>query len=100
MDNSKQDILSDIESTLNELIEVGSALKEARFSTSFPHEIEALEKTQESLLARLIHRESLLVEEPKKKMLRSIRKEMVEKKIADSAVRQKRASFRRASSKS
>jgi len=106
MDDSHKEIVHDIESTLDELIELGSALKTAKTSASFNHEVEALEKLQESLLARLIDRESVFDRDPKKKMLESIRRDTLYQKIAEYGKKgarkkpQKRANFRSASSKS
>lgn len=94
------DIVADIDATLNELIEIAEALKTAKLSHHFAHEVEALEKTQESLLARLMHRQSLLDMENRKRTLDSLRKEAVEKKVVEYARAQKRAKVRSASSKS
>jgi len=108
MFHSNEDILEDIDSTLDQLTINAEALKEAKMNHFFTHEVKALEKTQESLLARLMHRQSLLVPDKKKKMLDSIKKESILKKIADDSKslareiqrRQKRAKWRKASSKS
>lgn len=99
------DIAADIDATLNELLEIAEVLKTAKMSHHFTHEVEALERTQESLLARLIHRQSLLEMEERRKTLDSLRKEAVEKKVIEYAKstlkrRQKRASCRSARSKS
>lgn len=93
----KADIEADIDATLNELMQIAAALKTARLNH---HEIEALEKMQESLLARLMYRQSLLEMENRKITLDSIRKEAVEKKVVEFAQSQKRAKLRSARSKS
>lgn len=105
-----QEIIDDIETTLGKLIEIGSALKFAHANSSCVQEVEALTKLQESLLARLIDRESIMQRDPKKKMLESIKQETLHQKIAEygkahaertrKKTAQKRASLRSASSKS
>lgn len=106
MSKVNADIVADIDTTLNELVEIAELLKSAKMSHHFTYEVEALEKTQESLLARLMHRQSILEMESKKKMLDSLRKEAVEKKVVEyaksirSKAVQKRARSRSARSKS
>lgn len=91
------DIVADIDATLNELMQIADALKTAKLNH---HEVDALEKMQESLLARLMHRQSLLDMENRKRTLDSLRKEAVEKKVVEYARNQKRAKVRSARSKS
>ena len=104
MRESDEDLLAEIDATIDQLLENAKAMKEAKRDAHSNHEIQAFEKTQESLLARLIHRESILGLEKKQKMLQSIRTEDVHKKIAEfarkSLRRQNRASTRKARSKS
>lgn len=102
MDASKDEILEDIDSTIDRLVENAKVLKNAKAEAFFNHEVDALEKTQESLLARLMNRESML---DKEKALKSIRQEAVHKRIAEfarkgSSRHQKFARSRKASSKS
>jgi len=80
---SGEEILADINTTLDQLVQNAQALKTASMSNYFTHEVEALQKTQESLLARLMHRQSILKIEQKKKVLESIRKESIHRKIAE-----------------
>jgi ABC-type iron transport system FetAB ATPase subunit len=94
------DIVADIDSTLNELLQIAELLKSAKLNHHFFHEVEALEKTQESLLARLMHRQSLLDMENRKRSLDSLKKEAIEKKVVEYARSQKRARLRSARSKS
>lgn len=56
----KKDILADIDGTLDQLIENAKVIREIGNKPLFECETEALQKTQESLLARLLHRETLL----------------------------------------
>jgi hypothetical protein len=100
-----RELQSDIDSTIEELVETSRLLKEAKVKRYFCEEVEALEKTQESLLARLIHRQSLIDADSKQQKLASIRKEMIEKKVIEYAKAspkpaQKPARVRRARSKS
>jgi hypothetical protein len=60
MIRSSEEILADIDVTLDQLIENGDVIKRISFSPLFTSEIEALQKTQESLLARLVHMNDLL----------------------------------------
>ena len=60
MIRSGEEILSDIDATLDQLIENASVIKHISVSTLFTSEVEALQKTQESLLARLVHMNDLL----------------------------------------
>ena len=100
MRESKDELMADIESTLDQLVELSVAIKHAKASSHFNHEVDALEKTQESLLARLMHRESVLELEKRQKMLHSIRKEEMDKKVVDFARSQKRARVRKARDRS
>lgn len=99
MDASNDELLEDIDSTIDRLVENASAMKQAKINQFFNHEVEAMEKLQESLLARIMHRESLL---EKEKVLTSIRQDAVHKKIAEFALngsrRQKRARSRKGTS--
>lgn len=105
MNELSEDLQAEIEATLNQLLETSEALKAAKRSTAFGHEVEALENLQESLLARLMHRQAMAEQETKGKMLNSIRKEEMQNKIADLASGlkkhpQKFARVRKARSKS
>lgn len=51
----REELLSQIDSTLDQLIENAHSLKQISSHNLFQEEIEALQKTQESLLARLVH---------------------------------------------
>ncbi len=94
------DILADIDATLNELITIAEALNSAKMSHHFTHEVEALEKTQESLLARLMHRQAQLDMDNRKRSIESLKREAVERKVVEYARSQKRAKSRSARSKS
>jgi len=98
MREESAEILADIDTTLNELITIAETLKAAKFNHHFSHEVEALEKTQESLLARLMHRQASLDLENRKRSFETLKREAVEKKVVEYA--QKRAKSRNARSKS
>lgn len=55
-----EEILADIDGTLDRLIENADVIKDISLKTLFACEVEALQKTQESLLARLVHMQDLL----------------------------------------
>lgn len=56
----RREVLNEIDETLDQLIKNAAALKEVSSDPLFKHETEALQKTQESLLARLIHLDQFL----------------------------------------
>jgi hypothetical protein len=60
MVRSGEEILADIDGTLDQLIENADVLKRISLTPLYTSEVEALQKTQESLLARLIHMNDLL----------------------------------------
>lgn len=60
MIRSGEEILADIDGTLDQLIENADVLKRISLTTLYTSEVEALQKTQESLLARLVHMNDLL----------------------------------------
>ncbi len=60
MIRSGEEILADIDGTLDQLIENADVLKQISLTTLYVNEVEALQKTQESLLARLVHMNDFL----------------------------------------
>lgn len=62
---SGEEVLDDLDTTLDELIVNAHTLREIQQSDRFKTEAEALEKTQESLLARILYRQQLLDEKRK-----------------------------------
>jgi len=54
------EILSEIDSTLDRLIVNAEAMNEASLNTLSEVEVEAFQKTQESLLAHLVHMDEML----------------------------------------
>ncbi len=60
MIRTSDEILADIDETLDQLIENANVIKTISSHTIYQTEIEALQKTQESLLARLVHMNDLL----------------------------------------
>ena len=68
MPRSGEEILADIDATLDQLICYANAAQNMALDDL---EVEALQKTQESLLARLIHMDNLLANERKKPKAKS-----------------------------
>lgn len=60
MIKSSEKILADIDSTLDQLIRNAQLLRTVSIKTVPENEVEALHKTQESLMAHLIHMDELL----------------------------------------
>jgi hypothetical protein len=60
MIQSNEDILTEIDSTIDQLLENGKALKKISLKPSYQEEMLALEKTQESLIAHLMHLDEML----------------------------------------
>lgn len=83
MPNSGKEILEDIDATIEQLIANATAMKRAFVSDVLLHEIEALQKTQESLLARLMHRHTLLQEKKKKITPTKLQTKLLQKKMID-----------------
>lgn len=65
MINSGEAILADIDSTLDQLIQNADAMNRITDRRLFTNEVQAMHKTQESLLARLMHMHELYDEEKK-----------------------------------
>lgn len=63
---SGEEILADIDATLDQLIQNAKVIRHTSLQSLCENEIEALQKTQESLLARLIHMDLLLDKEEKR----------------------------------
>ena len=80
MIKSSEEILSDIASTLDHLIENADVINKISCTTLFVSEVEALQKTQESLLARLVHMNDLL-KNPKHEPLEESPFTSIEQKI-------------------
>lgn len=60
MIQSTKDLLQDIDFTIDQLVENAKVLKEISSSTCYKEETQALEKTQESLIAHLIHMDEIM----------------------------------------
>lgn len=60
MIDSNQDLLNEIDSTIDQLVKNATVLKNISSKKEYEEEVEALEKTQESLLAHLIHMDGKL----------------------------------------
>ena len=87
----RREVLNEIDETLDQLIKNAAALKEVSDNPLFSREIEALKKTQESLLARLLHLDQFLDDKPDKN---THEKRMVYKKLSG-APKARRKFFRR-----
>jgi len=70
MIRSGEEILVDIDDTLDHLIQNASAINCISCDPLFANEIEALQKTQESLLARLVHMNHLVDDDEKQAYFR------------------------------
>ena len=79
---SNQDILSEIDATLDQLIANAEALKNLPIQCEYQMEISAFQNTQESLLAHLMHMDALL-EEKKNKQISSSSFENLETKFSE-----------------
>lgn len=66
MKRSGEEILADIDATLDQLIQNADAISYVSVNSLCENEVEALQKTQESLLARLMHMDRLLDSDQKK----------------------------------
>lgn len=66
---SPEEILSDIDATIDQLIENSDLLKQVENKPLFYFEMHALQKTQESLIARLAHMQELLHREKKQEAM-------------------------------
>lgn len=78
MIKTSEEILADIDATIDQLIENASALNSLKDSSLFHAEIEALQKTQESLMARLAHMQGHLKREKEQKLCSMVK---IEKKV-------------------
>jgi len=69
---SAEELLADIDATLEQLMRNTSALQEVRLEDLSDQEISAFHKTQESLVARLVHRREEVSSFSHKKMQEKI----------------------------
>ncbi|PCI91706.1 hypothetical protein COB11_08215 [Candidatus Aerophobetes bacterium] len=60
MINSNNGLLKEIDATIDQLVKNAEVLKNISSKKEYVEEVDALEKTQESLLAHLIHMDELL----------------------------------------
>lgn len=65
MVHSKDDVLAEIDITIDQLLENAKVLKKIASKECYLDEISALEKTQESLIAHLIHMDEILKKKDK-----------------------------------
>lgn len=63
-----EEILADIDRTLDQLIENADIVNRISFNAVFTSEVQALQKTQESLMARLMHMHELLEKDKKQQL--------------------------------
>jgi len=64
---SGEEILADIDATLDQLIQNADSVRHVPLDALCEDELVALQKTQESLLARLLHMDTLLDRDQRKK---------------------------------
>ena len=76
---SKEEVLADIDATLDQLICNAEVIDRIEVRELSETEVEGFQKTQESLLARLIHMDDLL--DKKKGMLRKKPSSTIEEKL-------------------
>lgn len=69
MVKSEEEILADIDTTLDQLIQNADAVQQISHRSLFTNEIELLQKTQESLLARLLDMQALYNSQHKKETI-------------------------------
>lgn len=81
MIKTSEEILADIDATLDQLIENAAAIKCVSASALFQSEVDALQKTQESLLARLVHMNELLNTRSQPSMEKDQEFQTIEQKI-------------------
>jgi hypothetical protein len=77
-----EEILADIDTTLDQLIHNAEALRMAPLQTLEEAEVVAMQKIQESLLAHLLHMDGLLDRDEKKQLLQKKAKKELQEKIA------------------
>ncbi len=82
MFNSEEEILANIDATLDQLIE-NSLVLNPEESSLMDYEIEALQKTQESLLAHVVHMQKHLHEPRKISQKREMIQSRIGKKISE-----------------
>jgi hypothetical protein len=70
MKRSGEKILADIDATLDQLIQNADAIRRISGYSLEENELEALQKTQESLLARIMHMDTLLDSDQKKQQIK------------------------------
>jgi hypothetical protein len=70
MIRSEEEVLIDIDATLDQLIQNAETMSRISLDTFFVDEVQALENTQESLFARLIHMNELLDQDEKRNCFR------------------------------
>ena len=70
MIRSGEKILVDIDATLDQLIENAATMNQISLDTLLADEMQALQRTQESLLARLVHMNDLLEPDEKRSFFR------------------------------
>ncbi len=82
---SGEEILADISSTLDQLIQNAEAIDQISLHSLKRCEVEALQKTQASLIARILHMENSLDSDQKQELLRKrpTATETIQKKIAE-----------------
>lgn len=79
-----EEILADIDQTLDQLIENADIINCISFNALFTSEVQALQKTQESLMARLMHMHELLEKDQKQQTTKKINPlNQIEKKLKE-----------------
>ncbi len=90
----RRELLNEIDVTLDQLIKNGAALREVTSDPLYEREVEALQKTQESLLAHLLHLDRFLKEKSSNKTGRAIYDKLtIFSELSSSLAKQMRSSY-------
>ncbi len=78
-----EEVLNDLDATIDALIANANTLRELERKQKFETEVQALKKTQESLLARILHRQQLLDEKRRRELTdrAAEKEELIDRKI-------------------
>lgn len=84
MMHSQKDLICEIDQTIDQLIENAKVIETIAANTCYEHELYALEKTQESLIAHLIHMDEILKKESSFIDSKPLAQAIVENKLSQS----------------
>ena len=84
MMHSKKDLIFEIDQTIDQLIENAKVIETIAAQSYYEHELDALEKTQESLIAHLIHMDEILKKKNSFIDGEALAQSLVENKLSES----------------